>query len=859
MSRVAVRSLLFRRGRTVLIALAIVIGVAMVSGTYVLTDTITKAFNGIFTASYANTSAVISGKSIVSNSTAGNVTIPESLAGKVRKLPGVQAAAGAIFAVGSTADKAQLLNRQGKTISAGGAPTFAFGFNPDEARFNPMTLTAGRWAVNGDQVVIDKGVADKYGFSVGQRIGVSALGPTRYFTISGIATFGSVSSLGATTIAVFTVSEAQRLLSKGPRVDTIFLAAKPGFTPRQVVEQVRPLLPPATQVKTGTQQARSDSKDIQGALQFIQYFLLAFAGIAVLVGAFVTFNTISITVAQRIREFATLRSLGASRRQVLRSVLIESFCVGVLASVVGLFCGLGLAKGLEAIFDGIGISLPTAGTVFATRTVIVALLLGIGVTMVAGIAPALRATRIPPIAAMREGATLPPSGISRRRGPIVAVVVAVAAALLAYGSFGGLATLTSIQLIGAGCLAMFVAVGLGAAQLVRPLAAAVGEPARRIGGEAGRLASENATRNPVRTARTASALMVGLALVTVVATLGAGLRVSERDALQSSVSSDYVVTSKNGFEPFPAAVGAALPGSRGVSLVSNVRSDEAKVFGSDTLVNGVASNFGRVFNLSWSEGSNAALARLGLGGAVVEQGFADDHGLRVGSAFTLRTASGNLVHLRVAGIQAPSQVQKVDPLVAKVLISQAAFDRFFPRPSNIYTFVDTSGGETPANTASLQRTLKPYPDAVVYTKAGWVDKRASGIDKLLNLLYVLLALSVIVSLFGMVNTLVLSVFERTREIGMLRAIGMTRRQVRRMIRQESVITALIGAGLGLPLGIFLAAVFTQALSDQGIGFSLPIGSLIAFTIVAIAAGVLAAVLPARRAARLNVLEALHYE
>jgi putative ABC transport system permease protein len=857
-SKVAIKGLFFRRSRTILIAIAVVIGVATVSGTYVLTDTITKAFDGIFSAAYTDTSAVVTGRSIVSEST-GNVTVPESLVARVRKLSSVNSAAGAIFDLTGSSDKAQLLNHSGKTISAGGSPTFGFGFNPDETRFNPLTLTAGRWAAGDRQVVIDKGTADKEGFEVGQRIGVAAIGPTRYFTISGIAQFGSVPSLGGATIAVFTVPEAQRLLDKEGRVDIVFVAAKPGFSAAQVVDQIKPILPPSTQVRTGTQQAEENSKDVNSFLQIIRYFLLAFAGLAVLVGAFVTFNTISITVAQRIREFATLRSMGASRRQVLRSVLIEGFCIGVIASVVGLFAGLGLAKGLETLFDALGLSLPTAGLVFATRTVVVSLILGIGVTMVASLVPALRATRIPPISAMREGATLPPSRISRRRGPIVGVVLVLGAALLAYGSFGGLDTLPSIELLGVGCLAMFVGVGLGAAAAVGPLAAAVGAPGRRFGGEAGRLASENATRNPIRTARTAAALMVGLALVTVVATLGAGLRASDREALNSAVDSNYVVTSKNGFEPFPASAGAALTGSPGVSLVSNVRSDQAKVFGSGTLVNGVPPSFGRVFNLHWSEGSDAVLGRLGQGGAVLEKSYADDHNLRVGSTFSLRTASGQLVHLRVAGIQSPPSVQKIDPLVGKVLISQAAFDRSFPRPSNIYTFVNTQGGETAANTAHLERTLRPFPDAVAYTKAGWVEKRSSGIDTLLNLLYVLLALSVIVSLFGMVNTLVLSVFERTREIGMLRAIGMTRRQVRRMVRQESVITALIGAGLGLPLGILLAAVFTQALSDQGIGFSLPVGSLLTFTIVAILAGILAAVLPARRAARLDVLEALHYE
>jgi putative ABC transport system permease protein len=857
-SRVALKGLLFRRSRTILTAIAIVLGVAMVSGTYVLTDTITKAFDGIFTASYERTSAVITGKSVVSES-AGNVTIPESLAARVRKLPGVADAAGAIFDLESSSDKAQLIGRDGKSISTGGSPTFGFGFNPDQTRFNPMTLTVGHWAADDGEVVIDQGTADSEGFEVGERIGVATIGPVRRFTISGIAKFGSVPSLGGATIAVFTVREAQALFDKRGRVDLIFVAADPGVSAADVVDRIKPILPPSTQVRTGTEQAEENSKDVNQFLEIIRYFLLAFAGIAVLVGSFVTFNTISITVAQRVREFATLRSLGASRRQVLRSVLVEGFCIGVLASVVGLFAGLGLAKGLNAVFDAFNLSLPTTSLVFETRTVVVSLVLGIGVTMVSSIVPALRATRIPPVAAMREGATLPPSRVSRRRGPIVFVVTALAVGLLAYGSFGGLDTLAAIELIGLGCVMMFFAVGLVAAAAVPPLAAAVGAPARRFGGEAGRLASENATRNPVRTARTAAALMVGLALVTVVATLGAGLRESDRKALESSVDSDYVVTSKNGFEPFPAAAGAALPRATGVTLVSNVRSDKAKAFGDELTINGVAPNFGRVFNLNWSKGSDPVLGRLGSAGAVLEEGYAGDHGLGVGDPFTMRSASGQIVHLRVLGIQAPTEVQKIDPVIAKVLISESAFDAAFPRPSNIYTFVDTNGGDTTANTAALEKALRPFPDAVPFTKAGWVEKRASGIDTLLNLLYVLLALSVIVSLFGMVNTLVLSVFERTREIGMLRAVGMTRRQVRRMIRQESVITALIGAGLGLPLGIFLAAVFTQILSDQGIGFSLPIGSLIAFTIVAILAGIVAAVLPARRASRLDVLEALHYE
>jgi putative ABC transport system permease protein len=626
------------------------------------------------------------------------------------------------------------------------------------------------------------------------------------------------------------------------------------------VSDIKPLLPASAEVKTADQQAASNSKDTKSFTTFIRIFLLSFAIIALFVGAFVIYNTLSITVAQRTREFATLRTLGASRRQILRSVVIEGFAIGLLASITGLLLGLALAKGLSAVFDALGLSLPQSGTVFKERTVIVSLILGTGITVLSSIGPARHATRVAPIAAVREGAALPPTRVGRRSGLIGALVLAAAMALLLYASFADLKVGSALELLGLGFLLLMVAVGLNAKRLVRPLVVALGYPARRFGGAPGRLADENAVRNPARTARTAAALMIGLALVTLVATLAAGLRNSDKRALEGQVTADYVLTSKNGYDTFAASAAQAAAKSPDVELATGVREDRAKVFGHGERVDGVQPALAQVFRFHFVSGSTASLARLGADGAILQQGYAKKHHLTTGSRFKLTTPSGGALNVRVAAIQAPRTIEKLDPLLAKIVIAQSTFDRAFPRPKDVLAFIKTSpGAGAGAAPPALKQFIDGFPDTKLQTRAAWVKSRSSGFNQLLNLLYVLLALSVIVSLFGMINTLVLSVFERTREVGMLRAVGMTRRQVRRMIRQESVITALIGAGLGLPVGVLVAALITHATSDEGVAFSLPVGSLIAFTIVAIVAGILAAIFPARRAARLNVLEALAYE
>jgi putative ABC transport system permease protein len=372
---------------------------------------------------------------------------------------------------------------------------------------------------------------------------------------------------------------------------------------------------------------------------------------------------------------------------------------------------------------------------------------------------------------------------------------------------------------------------------------------------AGELARENSIRNPSRTASTAAALMIGLALVTVVAALGGALRNSTEGAVREQVSADYVVTSQNGFDPFPSAVGRAVAQAPGVAQASSVRFDQALADeASEADVSGVdPRTIATFYDFAWKEGSNATLARLGADGAIVTQAFADDRNLSVDDRFPIETASGQRLEVEVHGIYDPSELAG---LLGAVTISQEAFDAVFPRPRNLFTFVDLAGS---GDASALGETVARFPDAKLHTESAFVTSRTAEFRKILALLYVLLAFSVVVSLFGMVNTLVLSVFERTRELGMLRAVGMTRTQARRMIRHESVITALIGASLGIPLGIFLSFLMTQALSQYDVSFSLPVLPIVVFTCVAIVAGVLAAILPARRASRLDVLEALQYE
>jgi putative ABC transport system permease protein len=852
MTSFALKGLLSRKLRTALTALAIVLGVAMISGTYVLTDSIDQAFDKIFTDIRKGSNAVISGKSPFDLSDGSGVSSPtfdESLLPRVRALPDVAEAEGSV-----DSESTQLIGDDGKAVVFGGAPNLGFSIANGESRFNPLTLVDGTWP-GPNEVVIDKETASKEDFEVGETIGVQAEGPVVRLPLVGIVQFSSGLTIGGATLTGFDLPTAQRMMKKQGQLDEIAVAARPNVDDQELVRQITEILPPNTEVRTAGEQVREDAEDTNEFITFLQGFLLAFGGIALFVGSFVIANSLSITIAQRTRELATLRTLGASRRQVLRSIVTEALVVGIVASVIGLFLGLLLAKGLFWLFDLVGFTLPNTGLLFETRTAVVALLAGILVTLLASLRPALRATRVPPIAAVREGATLPPGRFARWRwlGAVLMTVVGFAALL--YGLFGsGLDTTEILLWMGLGALLVFLGVALFSSRLVRPLAAVLGWPATRFGAVAGSLARDNARRNPQRTASTAAALMIGLALVTLVATLAAGIVSSFKGAVNDLFVGDFAITAQNNFSPIPTDAADAVAQVPGVTAVGNVRTGEALVDGEVQFVTAADEGMAAVIDMDWVEGSQDVFRTLGDDGAFVDDGYAEDHNLAVGSPVMLTFPNGTTKTFDIEGIFDPPSGGSP---FGSVTISAAAWDEQVPNPRNLYSFVNMEGGATDANQAALDRALADFPNAKAQTREQFIDNQISGLSSVLNILYVLLALSIIVSLFGIVNTLVLTVFERTREIGMLRAIGMTRRQIRRMIRHESVITALIGAAVGIVLGIILAALLIWRVDF--LVFDFPTTQVVVFVFAAILVGILAAIFPARRAAKLDPLEAISYE
>jgi putative ABC transport system permease protein len=845
----AVKSLWARKVRAMTTTFAVVIGVAFVAGSYVLTDTIFAAFDELFSESLKGTSVVITAQNPVEQENGEVPTIPASLLPKVKRTPGVALASGSIFTPGGFFDS------EGDAVGAKFAPKFISSTLP--GRLESLNYVEGHPPRDPREASIDKASAEDAGLKLGEALTIVGQGSAKAYRLVGFTQLGNA-SFGGASIAQVTLPEAQRITHKRGRFDQISVAAREGVPPQALKRRIERVMPPAAKVETAKENADRGSEEIQEDLGFLRIVLLVFAFVALFVGSFLIFNTFSITVAQRVSEFGMLRTLGASRRQILASVVIEAVAIGLLGALIGIAGGYLIAELLNALFKAVGVDLPTTGLVMKTRTIVVSLAIGVLVTLVASLVPALRSTRVPPIAAMH--AFTPPS--SRRRRLLYAglsVLLGLAGlGLVLAGLFGGAEGGAAAGLLGAGAVAMVLAVSLFSPRLVPPLAAVAGWPLERLRRLTGRLARENSQRNPSRTAVTAAALMIGLALVTFVTVFAAGLKSSVASVVDENFEGGLVIQNTDGFSPIPAGAAAAARQIPGVELVVTVRATEAELLPgrAKARVTAPTPDAGEAIRIEWEKGTPATLRDLSDDQAILSDSFAADHDLEIGDRFRLLSQTGDRPRLRVVG-----EFDSKLGALGNVLVTQAVMARAFDQTQDTIDFVKTAPG---ADAAEVQAALtagaeRAFPTAEVLNQEELKESRESQVNELVNLFYALLVLAIVISLFGIANTLALSIHERTRELGMVRAIGMSRRQVRTMIRYEAVITALIGAILGIVLGIVFATLISQPLKEEGFTLSYPIVSLIVLLILAGLAGVLAAILPARRASRLDVLRALQYE
>jgi putative ABC transport system permease protein len=850
----ALRGLAARKLRAFLTALAIFFGVAMVAGTLILTDTINGEFDSIFASANERTDVTVKPTETVEDSRGAEPPpFSEDLLSKTKQVDGVDDAAGTIFDYSIA-----ILGDDGKRIGPTGPPHIAASVVPE--RFTPWTYTEGHPPRGPNDVVFDNITAKEEKYELGDRVRVAGPGGVKAYKMVGIGEFGGGTELGGASIAQFTLDQAQRLTDKEGKFDEILTAAKPGVSPEELKQRVDQALPPDVTVRTGRETADAESQDIKDGFAFFSTALLVFAGIALFVGTFLIFNTFSITVSQRTQEFGMLRTLGASGRQVLASVLMEALLIGLLASVVGLAGGFGFVLLITGLFEALGFSLPTSNLVFSGKTVIIALVVGVVATTLASFVPALRATRVTPLEALRDpGLVREARGASRRRTIIGGALLTLGVLAIGVGLFGTDSTSASFQLFGPGLILLFVGVAMLSNRMIRPIASLVGWPLERIRGVTGRLARENTLRNPSRTTTTAAALMIGVALVTFVATFASAISKSVDQAIDDSFAADLFLVNTDGFSRIPGGVGEAVQHVEGVETVSPVASADARIDGvGKQVVNAIdPQTIGKVAHFEWKEGSDATLQQLGANGVIAESDWAKDNDVGIGDLVTVTTPTGLRPTYTVRGTARDEPGLFVESIA--VPINTFASDFGIDQDDAIFVAF-ASGANTDAARAGVDRVLaRDFPNVESRSQEQLKQDQRDQINQLVILIYALLALSIIISLFGVVNTLILTIHERTRELGMLRAIGTSKAQVRQMIRYESVITAMIGAIIGSVIGLVLAIVAVKALEDEGLVLSIPVPLLVIMLILAGVAGVAAAIAPARRASRLNVIEALQYE
>lgn len=850
MWKVTINGLLAKKLRFLLTGLAVTLGVAFLAGTFVLTDTIQRVFDDLFADVYSHTDAVVRNQEAFESDFASlRPPVDGSVLDRVREVEGVAAAEGTVQVT-----YAQLVDKKGKAIGdpGQGPPTLGFNWsdNPDLNRFR--VVEGGHPPETADQIVVDRGSARKGHLHVGDRIDVLTQRGTKKYTVVGIARFGKADNLGGASIVLFTLPEARRIAGYGHQYDEIDVVATPGVSQEVLKERLSKVVGQGKiEVLTGEEVTEESQSEFRRALSFFNTFLLVFAGVALFVGSFIIFNTFSIVVAQRTREMALLRAIGASRRQVVGSVLGESMVVGLVASALGLGAGVGLAVVLEAALNGIGISIPSGTIVVSPRTVVAALVVGTLITTLSALIPARRAARVPPVAAIRDVAIEQPPRLFRRLA-LGATLLALGVGLLLVGLVGRPDKAPAF--VGAGGFVVLVAVIVLGPVVARPVARAIGAPLPRLRGMTGTLARENAIRNPRRTAVTASALMIGVALVGFITIFAASVKASISAIVEQQVKADLVVRAGNGFQagvsPELAKEIRKLPQ---VAAASGIRFGPAQVDGKTTFLAAAdTSVVGQLLDLNVVEGSLASIKADGIGVALDK---ARDKGWKLGDEVPVLFADTGEKRMRIEAIFDP--LQTPTPYVT----SLAAYDANFKERLDFRVDVRLAEGVTlEEGRKAIQPLLRDYPTAKLLDPAGLAREQGSQVNQLVNMVYVMLALAVVIALIGIANTLALSIYERTRELGLLRAVGMSRSQVREAVRWEAVIISLFGTALGLAVGLFFGYTMYMSLHDQGFTvFDVAPAQLLLVVVIAAVAGVVAAIGPARRASRLDVLRAVSFE
>lgn len=854
MLKATLRSFLAHKGRLLLSALAVVLSVAFVSGSLIFSDTLSRTFDRLF-ATTAPDVTVSPRENLDEAMPSGmTATVPAALAERVAGVDGVAAAR-----ADAEIENITVVDDENESVSpTTGAPTIGTDWNPDER--SPVELTSGHAPRGPAEAMLDAETADRSDVRIGDTLTVIAPPGSFKVEVVGIATF-TTTNPGAALLFLDPQTAQTKLLGDARAATSISVDAEEGVSDAQLKQRVAAALGAGTyEYRTADEQAESDVEQLGGFLDIIKYVMLGFAGIAVLVGVFLIVNTFSMLIAQRTRELGLLRALGADRRQVRRSVLTEAMLLGLVGSTAGLATGIGLAAGLIALMNALGMNIKSSEMVIGWGTPVAAYVVGVGVTFVAAYLPARRAAGVSPMAALADAEI---AGIGRplKVRALVGGVVGAAGAAALVGCVAATETGSAASLLVLGILLTLLATVIAGPLLVRPVIRVLGGAFPALFGPIGRMSQRNALRNPRRTGATAAALMVGLALVGGMSVASASMTESFDQQIDKTLGADFVVQNGN-FQPFPREVTDEIRDTEGVGLVVRSRFVPVAVRLPDgdrveTTAAGYDPRLDEVANITYTEGDTAAA--LADGGLAMSQDFARDHGVRVGSRVPVEFQGGRTTELTVGALA--DQESESFGMQGGLYFGMATLERFAPGGQDSAVYVNAASGTSADDLrANLERTLDPYPQVQVRDLADYKELVHDQIAVLLYLVYALLGLAIVIAVLGVVNTLALSVVERTREIGLLRAIGLARRQLRRMIRLESVVIAVFGAVLGLALGLVWGVCTQQVLALQGMNaLAIPWGTVVAVVVGSAVVGIVAALLPALRASRMNVLAAIAHE